>query len=119
MHETSIATTIWEQVRNVEKSNPGYETKRVKIEVGSFSGVETNMLADALETIIQNDHRSDVELILNEVNLVVKCEGCRVEFPVLDFHFECSVCGCKQLKMIDGDAIRLMHLDLQSKETCQ
>nr|MCU0718732.1 hypothetical protein [Pirellula sp.] len=70
MHETSIAATIWGQIHAVEKSNSGYEAKRIEIEFGIFSGVEQILLADALELLAQKEGRVDVDIIFNEVPLL-------------------------------------------------
>lgn len=117
MHETSIAATIWDQISAVEKSNPGYEAKRVEIDVGTFSGVEQILLADALALVAQQHERIDVEFILHEIPLAVRCEDCLIEFTITDFRFRCQECEGQNLRMIDGDSIRLMHLDLQIMES--
>lgn len=116
MHETSIAATIWDQINAVEKSNPGYEAKRVEIDVGTFSGVEQILLADALALVAQQHERIDVEFILQEIPLAVRCEDCLTDFTITDFRFRCQECESQNLRMIDGDSIRLMHLDLQLME---
>lgn len=117
MHETSIAATIWDQISAVEKSNPGYEANRIEIDVGAFSGVEQILLADALDILAQKQERADVDIILNEVPLMARCEDCLTDFPIINFSFTCINCGGKRLRMIDGDSIRLMHLDLQLRES--
>jgi hydrogenase nickel incorporation protein HypA/HybF len=117
MHETSIAATIWDQISAVEKSNPGYEANRIEIDVGAFSGVEQILLADALDILAQKQERVDVDIILNEVPLMARCEDCLTDFPIINFSFTCINCGGKRLRMIDGDSIRLMHLDLQLRES--
>jgi hydrogenase nickel incorporation protein HypA/HybF len=116
MHETSIAATIWDQINAVEKSNPGYETKRIEIDVGTFSGVEQTLLADALVLVAQQHARVDVDIVLHEVPLVARCEDCLTDFVITNFLFRCSQCNSHSLRMIDGDSIRLMHLDLQLME---
>ena len=117
MHETSIAATIWHQISAVEKSNPGYQAKRIEIDVGTFSGVEQILLADALELLAKKQERINVDIILNEVPLVARCEDCLTDFSILNFLFTCINCGGKRLRMIDGDSIRLMHLDLRCIES--
>ncbi|MFN7290300.1 MAG: hydrogenase/urease maturation nickel metallochaperone HypA [Pirellula sp.] len=117
MHEISIAATIWAQINAVEKSNPGYEAKRIEIEVGAFSGVEQILLADALDLLAHKQERADVDIILNEAPLVARCEDCLTDFPIISFSFTCINCGGKRLRMIEGDSIRLMHLDLQLRES--
>jgi hydrogenase nickel incorporation protein HypA/HybF len=116
MHETSIAATIWDQISAVEKSNPGYEAKRIEIDVGTFSGVEQTLLADALVLVAQQHARVDVDIVLHEVPLVAHCEDCLRDFVITNFLFRCSQCNSHSLRMIDGDSIRLMHLDLQLME---
>ncbi|MFN7875351.1 MAG: hydrogenase maturation nickel metallochaperone HypA [Pirellula sp.] len=113
MHETSIAATIWDQISAVEKSNAGYEAKRVEIDVGTFSGVEQVLLADALVLVAKQHERVDVDIVLHEVPLLARCEDCLADFMITDFQFRCIQCGEQNLRMIDGDSIRLMHLDLQ------
>ena len=113
MHETSIAATIWNQISAVEQSNAGYQAKRVDIDVGTFSGVEQSLLADALTFVAQQYERVDVDIVLHEIPLVARCEDCLTDFVIKDFVFRCNQCSSQNLRMIDGDSIRLMHLDLQ------
>nr|MCU0719028.1 hydrogenase maturation nickel metallochaperone HypA [Pirellula sp.] len=79
-------------------------------------GVEQILLADALELLAQKEGRVDVDIIFNEVPLLARCEDCLTDFPIVDFLFTCVNCGGKRLRMIDGDSIRLLHLDLQSAQ---
>jgi len=117
VHEVSIASTIWEQIRSVEAAHPGREAKRVEIDVGAFSGVESTLLADALVQLAQDQKRSDVEFSLNLIDLLAHCNECQNDFPVEDFRFRCLRCDSTSLKLIDGDSIRLMHVDMQLKES--
>jgi hydrogenase nickel incorporation protein HypA/HybF len=112
MHERSIARSICRQVQELAVEYPGKRVVAVDVEVGPLAGVEVALLESALQEEQSDDA---VAFSIKSVTLEAACEECGKHFDVQNFTFVCPACGCVDVQVTQGDAVRIIsaHLELE------
>jgi len=111
MHERSIARSIFRQVQELAEEYPGKRVVAVEVEVGPLAGVEVSLLESALQ---EEQPVDEVAFSIKTVMLEAQCEKCGNHFEVQNFTFVCPSCGCVDVQVTQGDAVRIIsaHLEL-------
>lgn len=114
MHEESLVRSLINQIRRIEQQHEALGTVEVVVEIGPLSGVEPLLFEAAFERVV-GDFAADSRprLCLLQVPLKVCCQECGVESDLPDLRFACPACQSGRITVIQGDAIRLLNVQLR------
>ncbi len=112
MHEYSLVRALLGEVREVRRERRLGPIARVTIEIGEFSGVEPVLLESAFADLCVESLGQSAELIYRVIPLTAECSTCREEFHVTEFKFRCPLCRGSDVRVVRGEEIRLVSLDV-------
>lgn len=107
MHEMGIVLNI---VREAERQAQIYHVKKIgslTLEVGELTGAEPGYIRNCWPAAIEGTIIDGAELIIKEVEGIVKCKDCGCEYRVLEhmteeFIPECPGCKSSQWTLKQG-----------------
>lgn len=110
MHELSIATMLYEQVKG--HTPPGASVLRVNVLIGPMQAIEPESLKFGWDVLCKNDGRSDApELILNLPGWKLHCRECGREWESPELYAECQ-CGSATPEAIGGAELQLISIEI-------
>ena len=112
MHEFSVVQSLMGLIEENVRKNSAKSVSKVVVKIGKLSGIEPHLLKMAFDTFKEKTicENAELEMIIQDV--VAKCEDCQNEFIVEDNRFVCPRCKSFNLKIIDGEDMYLMSLEL-------
>lgn len=113
MHEESLIRSLLHQVEELARQHNATEVVDIEVEIGPLSGVESLLVRDAFERLKEGFKWPNCSLSISHVGLIVYCHQCAKEFELFDFQFVCTHCGSTSLKILRGDAFRLLNVRMQ------
>ena len=114
MHEVSLVRNLFEQVAEIVATEGGGRVRTIRLEVGTFSGVEPPLLELAFEQLRPDGPCPDASLKLETVPLVARCEACETSFEVHDYCFRCPTCTAATITILQGEELRLVDIVIES-----
>lgn len=112
MHERSLARSILRQIEELGSQYSKQRITSVELEVGLMSGVDAELLGNALQDEQTNEVHS-VAFVLQVVPLQANCSACQSSFEMEDFSFVCVKCGANDLEITHGDSVQIMTVTLE------
>ncbi len=81
--------------------------------IGAMSGVETHLLQTAFDTFKEGTLCDSAEFVINYQKIKLQCNKCQEEFEVNEASYACVQCGSSDVKVIDGEDMYLMSLEME------
>jgi len=113
MHEYSIVQSLLESCEDHARQNNSTKITKVIIKIGVLSGVEPDLLQTAFDTFKEQTVCDGAEFIINRQKVVVSCLSCNEESILENNEFSCPKCQSIKLKVIDGEDMFLMSLEME------
>lgn len=115
MHELSIAMSMIEMAAEEAERQGADRVAAVHLKLGPLSGVVKDALLFSYEVASQGTRLEDSRLLIEEVPVIVFCPSCNGQ-KVIDSiqHFCCPVCGTLTPKVIQGNELLVVALELES-----
>ncbi len=114
MHEYSIVQSLLKSCEEYAKRNNSKKITKVIVKIGILSGVEPYLLQSAFDTFKEKTLCNKAEFIINHQKIVITCLSCKKESTLEKNEFCCPVCQSNQIKVIDGEDMYLMSLELEN-----
>jgi len=113
MHEMAIAQSIIEIVeREARKHNSG-SVKRVKVQIGEFSGVVKEALEFSFEIAKSGTVAENAELEIEVIGFKARCKVCDFEINgVDDFNLFCPRCE-DPMEIVSGREMRVEYIEIE------
>jgi hydrogenase nickel incorporation protein HypA/HybF len=116
MHEYSIVDSLLQLAEeNAKKHNAKFVT-RLEIKIGVLSGVEPDLLKTAFDTFKEGTMCENAEFIMKIQPVVVECKNCGKKSELKKDEYLCPHCNSEQIKIIDGEEMYLMSMELETDE---
>ncbi len=112
MHEYSIVQALLDQCDGIARENSAEKVTKVVIKIGVLSGVEADLLQTAYDTFREGTVCAEAELQIDKQQVKLHCNGCSEEFEIDDFSCACVACGGTDVRVIDGEEMYLMSLEM-------
>lgn len=112
MHELSIAQNLMALCEKNARENNAKSVKKIEIKIGRLSGVEPHYLESAFSVLQPDSICKDAVLLCHLQEIVVACNDCGTKSELSKNEFLCPKCGSAELKVIDGEDMYLMRLEL-------
>ncbi len=113
MHEYSIVQALMEQIETLADENGAEQVTKVIVKIGVMSGVEPHLFEIAFDTFKEKSVCEQAEFIMNIQPLTVLCQECQIQSELEKAHYCCPQCSSTDVKVIDGEDMFLMSLEMQ------
>lgn len=113
MHEYSIVQSLLDSCEEHARQNNSTNVTKVIVKIGVLSGVEPDLLQTAFDTFKEKTVCDGAEFIINHQKVVIACLSCGEESTLEKNEFSCPKCDSNQVKVIDGEDMFLMSLEME------
>ncbi|MFA6189590.1 MAG: hydrogenase maturation nickel metallochaperone HypA [Sulfuricurvum sp.] len=113
MHEYSIVQALLNQCEEIAKENDAQSVTKVVIKIGKMSGVEPHLLEMAFNTFKEKTVCEGAEFVMNIQPLTIECNHCGATTVLEKIHYKCPACESIEIKVIDGEEMFLMTLEME------
>jgi len=112
MHEYSIVQSLLDSCEDNARENNSTKVLKVVVKIGVMSGVEPSLLQTAFDTFKEKTICEEAEFVINMQDVVIKCNNCQKESTISKLDYCCPSCESVDIKIIDGEDMYLMQLEL-------
>lgn len=116
MHELSIAQNILDLVNEQLPARDRTRLKSIRLRIGELAGVVPESLEFCITAITSGTEYEGITLALDRVPFVVECKTCGTKSTNDEGLFLCSSCFGIDLKLISGDELELISVELSDAE---
>ena len=116
MHEFSIVDSLLHLAEEHAAKNNAKKVTKLEVKIGELSGVEIELLKTAFETFKEGTICEDAEFIIINQPVIIRCEECGYEGKPNKDEYLCPKCKSPKLKIIDGEDMYLMSLELETED---
>jgi len=113
MHEYSVVQALLEQIENIAEVNKAEKVTKVIVKIGVMSGIEPHLLEIAFNTFKEKTVCDTTEFVMNIQPLSVECQVCKEVSELEKVHYCCPQCESIDIKVVDGEDMFLMSLEMQ------
>jgi hydrogenase nickel incorporation protein HypA/HybF len=113
MHEYSVVQALLNQCEEQARANDATQVVKIICKIGVMSGIEVHLLQTAFDTFKEQTMCENAELILNEQKLKLECKECGSVFEVDEVRYFCDNCESLRVKVLDGEDMYLMSLEMK------
>lgn len=112
MHEYSIVQNLLDLCEKNAIENECTKITKVVVKVGRLSNVESQLLQSAFDTFKEDTIAAGSQLVIIDQKVVVICNTCSTESVLEANEYSCPSCGVYDVKIIDGQDLLLMSLEM-------
>jgi len=112
MHELSVCLSLMKQVESIARERNAEKVIKITLNIGPLSGVEPELLRHAYPLATAGTIAADAELVMETADIVVRCSQCDSETTVTPNKLLCGSCGDFRTRVISGDELTLMRVEL-------
>lgn len=111
MHEYSIVQSLFDRIDEQAEAHGAAAVTRVRLRIGSMSGVEVDLLKSAFDLFRQGTICENAEMEVVFVEAVWGCQRCKQPIPI-GAALRCGACDMPA-RLLEGDEIVLDQLELE------
>ena len=112
MHEYSVVQALLNQCEEHAEANDATKVTKIICKIGVMSGIETQLLQTAFDTFKEGTICAEAEFIQNVQKLKLECKECGDVFEVDEVRYFCVKCESLKVKVLDGEEMYLMSLEM-------
>jgi hydrogenase nickel incorporation protein HypA/HybF len=112
MHELAVCQALLDEVERIARARHAERVAAVRVRVGELAGVEPELLQRAYEVARAGTLARDAALAIEDSPVRVYCQSCGNESAARAQRLLCAFCGDWRTKLIAGDELTLMSVDL-------
>ena len=112
MHEVSIIQSMLDIAFDKAQSQGAIQIHRLRLKVGSVSGVVPEALQFAFDSCTEGTIASNAKLEIEWINAVCYCPQCHVEFTPHDWVYICPRCDRLTHEICQGRELQLVSLEV-------
>ncbi len=113
MHEYSIVQSLIKSCEENTEKNDATKVTKVVLKIGVLSGIEVDQLQVAFDTFKNDTVCSEANLVINMQKIKILCNDCQNSQELDINEFICPKCKSFDVKVLDGEEMYLMSLDLE------
>jgi hydrogenase nickel incorporation protein HypA/HybF len=112
MHELSLCQALIRQAERVARDHDAPRITHLHVRIGRLSGVEADLLQQAFFSASRDTAAEGSVLHLEHSPVRIHCPACARDAEVEINHLACPHCGHWQTRLIGGDELLLVSVDL-------
>ena len=113
MHEYSVVQALLEQIEGIAQQNEATKVTKVVTKIGVMSGIEPHLLEIAFNTFKEKTICDGAEFVMQIQPLLIECNSCGKVSELQKIHYCCQSCESTNVKVIDGEDMFLMSLEME------
>lgn len=113
MHELAVCQALLDQVEAVAAERGASQVTRVTVRVGPLSGVVPQLLTRAFSVARAGTCAGSARLEIRPAVVRVACTDCGAASEVAANRLLCAACGSFRTRLLAGDELQLVSLDLE------
>ncbi len=113
MHEYSIVQALLEKIEKIADDNNASQVTKIIVKIGVMSGVEPHLLEVAFNTFKEKTICDGAEFVMNIQPVMIQCLDCEERSELEAIHYRCPQCESLNIKVIDGEDMYLMTLEME------
>lgn len=113
MHELSLMMQLAEIAEEEARRHGGEAIERIRVRIGSLSGVDPEALMMAGEVVCSEGILAGAHLELEIIEARAFCIPCNISFEVSDGVCLCPRCGTISPELLQGGELELASLQLR------
>ncbi|MBM4149205.1 MAG: hydrogenase maturation nickel metallochaperone HypA [Lentisphaerae bacterium] len=114
MHELSIAMSLVSELGRIAGEHGGAVVSRVRLRVGTLSGVDPEALRMAFPFAAANTPAAAAALDINIVRATVRCRSCGEQSMPEEPFAPCGGCGSDETEIVDGRDLVIESAELET-----
>jgi hydrogenase nickel incorporation protein HypA/HybF len=115
MHELAICQALIDQVETIVRVRRARRALSIVVRVGPLAGVEPELLRSAYPLASAGTLAADATLVLEQSSVCVRCLECNAESEVESNRLVCPLCGQWHTKVVTGEELLLMSVELEKE----
>lgn len=119
MHELSVCQGLLSQVEDIARQHAANKVTAITLQIGPLSGVEPSLLQQAFTLARAGSIAADATLVIESLPVRVRCESCGQESEAIPNRLVCGHCGDYHTRLISGDEMLLMSVELDKPAASQ
>ncbi len=112
MHEMAISEGILGILEDEGRRQHYSRVRKVRLEIGPFSGIETEALRFSFDVVTKGTLAEDAVLEIIETQAQAWCLPCERTVPISQRFDACPECGSHQLQVTAGEEMRIKELEV-------
>ena len=113
MHEMALCESLLDVIEEQASAQSFTRVRRVRLEVGPFSGVEIEALRFAFDVIVKNTLADGAALEIIEVEGKGLCLDCNETVMIEDRLSACPECNGTNVRVTGGYELRIKELEVE------
>jgi len=113
MHEMSLAESMLQIIEDAARQQGFTRVRTVWLEIGQLACVEQESLRFSFEQVTNGSVADHARLEIIEIKGHGWCDQCGRDVPLPALHDPCPDCGNYQIKVTDGDQLRVKELEVE------
>ena len=113
MHEYSIVQNLLDLCEQNAVANNATKVHRVVVGIGEMSSVEPQLLKTAFDTFKLETMAESAVMEIQRTPLKAECFDCSADFVPTMSDFLCPKCGSANTKLVSGDELLLLSLEIE------
>jgi hydrogenase nickel incorporation protein HypA/HybF len=116
MHELSVCQALLNQVAELVRTRGAQTVASITIEVGPLCGTEPDLLFNAF-MVMRSGSTAAARLDIRRAGVEIVCLLCGVHSETPPNRLICSRCGAWRIRVLAGDELRLLRVEMQLPES--
>jgi hydrogenase nickel incorporation protein HypA/HybF len=113
MHEMTLCESLLEVIEEQARIQSFTRVRRVRLEVGPFSGVEIEALRFAFDVVVKDTGVEGAALEIIEVEGKGRCLDCNKTVMIGDRLSTCPECSGTNVRVTGGYELRIKELEVE------
>jgi len=109
----SLAESMLQIIEDAARKQGFTRVKTVWLEIGQLACVEKESLCFSFDVVTRGSIAQQARLEIVETAGQGWCEKCASEVPIAALYEACPKCGCYQVRVTGGDAMRVKELEVE------
>ncbi|MCW2473954.1 hydrogenase maturation nickel metallochaperone HypA [Candidatus Symbiopectobacterium sp. NZEC151] len=111
MHEAALTQGLVNILLAEAQRHQVTRITRVRLRIGKMRAVEPQSMAFCFNAFSAGTLAEHAELIIEALPAIARCDACGEDFEVIKFHFQCSGCHSRRVRLIQGDELYIESFD--------
>lgn len=113
MHELGVVFHCIKEVNEIAAENKVSRVNSVTIQLGEVSTVIPELFEDCWNWAVKKETvLKDAKIHIEKVDAVTFCEGCRREYPTVQYGKTCPYCGSGNTYLVQGNEFMIKEIEV-------
>lgn len=113
MHELSLAEAMLDIIKEQAELERFNKVTSVILEIGALSHVEADAMLFCFDAVVEGSLAEGAILKIEHTSAKGQCSDCHKINTIENVYEACPYCGAFGLKILEGDEIRILKLEVE------